>query len=63
MKDQVKDYVKDYVKDQVLGNAFLGLLPTESLTTSKLLGHLAVNFLLDQEFTGFLLGLLTDPVT
>ena len=41
---------------------FFELLPTESITTSKLSGHLAVNFLPDLGFSAFLLRLFTDSV-
>ena len=41
---------------------FFELLPTESLTSSTLSGHLAIYFLSDQRFSDFLLRLFTDPV-
>ena len=41
---------------------FFGLLPTESLIASTLLGHLAVNFLSDLGFSAFMLWLFTDIV-
>ena len=41
---------------------FFRLLPTESLSTSTLLGHLLVNFLPDMAFSAFLFRWFTDPV-
>ena len=41
---------------------FFGLLPTKSLSTYTLSGHLAVNLLPDFGFSAFLLRLFTDPV-
>ena len=41
---------------------FLGLLPTESLTASTLLGHLSINFLPGLGFSAFFLRVFAVPV-